>query len=107
MGQVVSQTNIYLIRGNAGWLQVDAGWNAPETFEVYKKGIREIGINPEDILEIIITHAHLDHFGLAGKLKRLSGAQLALHERERYFIEPGDKTFEHVAREMKESPKDR
>ena len=102
MGQVVSQTNIYLIRGNAGWLQVDAGWNAPETFEAYKKGIREIGINLEDISDIIITHAHLDHFGLAGRLKGLSGAKLALHEREKYFIEPGDKTFEHVAHEMKE-----
>jgi glyoxylase-like metal-dependent hydrolase (beta-lactamase superfamily II) len=102
MGQVVSQTNIYLIRGNAGWLQVDAGWNAPETFEAYKEGIREIGINLEDISEIIITHAHLDHFGLAGKIKGLSGAQLALHEKERYFIEPGDKTFEQIAREMKE-----
>jgi glyoxylase-like metal-dependent hydrolase (beta-lactamase superfamily II) len=102
MGQVVGQINIYLIRGNDGWLQVDAGWNAPETFEAYKEGMREIGINLEDISEIVITHAHLDHFGLAGRLKGLSGAKLALHEQERYFIAPGDKTFEQVAREMKE-----
>lgn len=75
---------------------------AQETLEAYKEGIKAIGINFEDISEIVITHVHLDHFGLAGKLKELSGAKLALHESERYFIELGRKNFEQVAHEMKE-----
>ena len=88
LGEAVSETNVYLIRGSRGWLLVDSGWNDSKTLEIFEKGLKEIGINFKDISQIVITHSHLDHFGLAGKLKELSGARLFLHQRERRFIEP-------------------
>ncbi len=102
IGQAVAEVNVYLVRGDDGWLQIDAGWNDPQTLEVYEKGIGEIGIDPKDISHIIVTHVHLDHFGLAGKLKEISGATLALHENDRYFLEPGGRVASDVIREMRE-----
>ena len=102
IGQAVAEINVYLVRGDDGWLQIDAGWNDPQILEVYKKGIGEIGIDPRDISHIIVTHVHLDHFGLAGKLKEISGATLALHEKDRYFLEPGGRVASDVIREMRE-----
>lgn len=89
IGESLSQTNVYLIAGKTGWLLVDAGWNAPGNLEIFESGLREAGIGIRDISRIIVTHSHLDHFGMAGKIKELSGAQLFLHRQEKRFIEPG------------------
>jgi len=101
LGETLAQTNVYLIRGSMGWLLVDSGWNDSKTIEVFEKGLREIGINFKDISQIVITHSHLDHFGLAGMLKELSGAKLSLHQRERRFIEPRGMEAANILKVMK------
>jgi glyoxylase-like metal-dependent hydrolase (beta-lactamase superfamily II) len=78
--------NVYLIEGRNGWMLVDTGWNTKEALAVLEKQLREIGIGFEDIIQIIITHFHPDHYGLAGKLKQLSQATIALHQVERDFV---------------------
>ncbi|MFO8100921.1 MAG: MBL fold metallo-hydrolase [Dehalococcoidia bacterium] len=102
IGQAVGEVNIYLINGDNGWLQIDAGWNDPQTLEAYMKGLGEIGIYPENVSYIVVTHVHLDHFGLAGKLKEISGANLFLHQADRYFLDPGGKDSSEVVREVRE-----
>ena len=81
--------NAYLVEGDRdnGHLLIDTGWDTKEAFDSLKNQLAEIGINPEDICQIIVTHVHPDHYGLAGKLKRLFNAQLALHNLEKNFIE--------------------
>ena len=41
-----------------------------------------------DIKQILVTHVHPDHYGMAGRIKKLSGASLAMHHIEKDFIEP-------------------
>ena len=81
--------NAYLVEGDRdnGHLLIDTGWNTEEAFDALKKQLAEIGINPEDISQIVVTHVHPDHYGLAGKLKHLFYAKLALHNLEKDFIE--------------------
>ncbi len=79
--------NIYLIKGRDGCLLVDTGWNTAEAFDCLKKGLTQAGVSFKDILKIVVTHIHPDHYGLIGKLKGLSGARLALHHLERDLIE--------------------
>jgi len=87
LGEMVGETNVYLVRGNDGWLLVDAGWDDPANIAIIQQGLVQAGIGFGDISQIVTTHFHLDHFGLAGKLRRLSGARLALHREEEPFIE--------------------
>jgi len=82
----LADVNAYLIEGEKGWLLVDTGWNTRQTFAALEKQLTEIGVGFEDISHIIITHFHPDHYGLAGKLKELSKAKIALHQVERDFI---------------------
>jgi glyoxylase-like metal-dependent hydrolase (beta-lactamase superfamily II) len=77
--------NSYLVQGNNGLL-IDTGWNTEETFDSLKKQLADIGINLEDISQIVVTHAHPDHYGLADRLKRRCSAQVYLHEEERNII---------------------
>jgi len=74
--------NAYLIQGNNKWLLIDTGWDTKEVLVSLKKQLDEIGISVKDIAQIALTHSHTDHAGLAGRLKRLSHAQIYLHKLE-------------------------
>jgi glyoxylase-like metal-dependent hydrolase (beta-lactamase superfamily II) len=78
--------NVYLVRGNKGNLLVDAGWNTDSSFTALEAGLAETGLNIKEITQILVTHIHPDHFGMAGRLKKLSGASLAMHHVEIGFI---------------------
>jgi len=80
--------NIYLVQGNNGYLLIDTGWNTEESFNSLKGQLAEIGIGCEDISQIVITHIHPDHYGLAGRLKQLSQAKIFIHHLEENLIEP-------------------
>lgn len=79
--------NVYLIQGEDGWMLVDTGWNTKEALAALEKQLGEIGTSFQDIRQIIVTHFHADHYGLAGRLKQLSKAPLALHQVEKAFID--------------------
>lgn len=72
----------YLITGTNGHTIVDTGWNCDEAFDDLKQGLRDLHVNFLDIKTIVLTHLHPDHFGLAGRIKERSGAEVVIHERE-------------------------
>jgi len=84
----LEHVNAYLIHGDNGYLLVDAGWNTDEAFAYLQKQLAEIRAGIKDISQIVVTHVHPDHYGMAGRIKRLSGATMAMHEIEKGFIEP-------------------
>lgn len=96
----LNTVNIYLVRGDDGYLLVDAGWNVKESFDSLQKQMAEIGVGLEEIARIVITHVHPDHYGMAGRLKRISQAKLALHELERDLIERRYVNLEHLLQQM-------
>ena len=87
-GSSLAYINVYLIRGNQGYLLVDSGWNTEESFNALKKDLAEIGADFKDISQIVVTHVHPDHYGMAGRIKKLSGATIAMHHIEKEFIGP-------------------
>jgi len=83
-----SHINAYLIRGDKGYLLVDSGWNTNASFGTMHNTLLKKGLGFEDISQILITHIHPDHYGMAGRIKKLSGATIAMHPIEKDFIEP-------------------
>jgi glyoxylase-like metal-dependent hydrolase (beta-lactamase superfamily II) len=80
--------NCYLVEGKDGWLMVDTGWYTPETLGYLQTGLSDMGLTFSDISTIIITHVHADHFGLAGRIKKISPkTQLLTHQLEADLIE--------------------
>jgi glyoxylase-like metal-dependent hydrolase (beta-lactamase superfamily II) len=80
--------NVYLIEGDNGWLLVDTGWNTDKSFSTLHNYLIKIGAGFEDIRQIVVTHVHPDHYGMAGRLKKLTGATIAMHHIEKDFIGP-------------------
>jgi len=53
--------------------------------------IRKMGIDPEDIQRIIMTHTHFDHIGALSEIqKKIPKAELWIHRLEGDFLEQGD-----------------
>lgn len=46
-----------------------------------------IGRAPAELTDIVLTHAHRSHLGGVATLKRLSGARVLCHDRERAIVE--------------------
>lgn len=82
--------NCFLVRDKSSIL-VDSG--TPGKHDKILKQVKKLGLNPEDIELIIITHGHGDHFGSAQKIKELTGAKLAVHKEDAHLVKEGKKVF--------------
>lgn len=93
-------SNAYVIQGDNGYLLVDSGWKTDESFTALKEGMAEIGADLKDISQILVTHIHPDHYGLAGRIKKISGASLAMHYIEKDYIDSRYVTMEMLLTQM-------
>ena len=50
---------IYLARTDSGVIAVDLGWLGAEG--ALKRGLRELGATPDDVVAVFLTHSHRDH----------------------------------------------
>jgi len=65
----------YLVVSDSGLVLVDAG--LPRYARKVLRRMRALG--RDDLRLVFITHAHLDHYGSAAALRRLTGAPIAIH----------------------------
>jgi glyoxylase-like metal-dependent hydrolase (beta-lactamase superfamily II) len=67
---------------------IDAGVNTPAAREAFRRALVAEGLEPNDVRRIIVTHAHLDHFGGAVWLQSESACQVHLHEADVEIADP-------------------
>jgi glyoxylase-like metal-dependent hydrolase (beta-lactamase superfamily II) len=68
--------NGYLVKGTEGWAIVDTGMPTPLHLQVWQAALSALSVQPDQLREIYITHSHIDHFGLADQLQRMTGAPI-------------------------------
>ncbi len=76
---MVGRVNAYLIEDSPLTL-VDSGPNSAKALDELEQALAARGHAVEDIELLVITHQHMDHFGLASILARRSGAEVAALE---------------------------
>jgi len=72
----VGRVNAYLIEDSPLTL-LDSGPNSAKAIDELEQALAARGHRVEDIELLVITHQHMDHFGLAAILARRSGAEVA------------------------------
>ncbi len=67
-------SNVYLVEWDEGQVLVDAGmrWDAGAI-------LRHPSLATDRLLMILLTHAHIDHFGAAAGIRRAAGTPVAIH----------------------------
>jgi glyoxylase-like metal-dependent hydrolase (beta-lactamase superfamily II) len=81
----VGRVNAYLIEDSPLTL-VDSGPNSAKALDELEQALAARGHAVEDIGLLVITHQHMDHFGLASILARRSGAEVAALDRLAPFL---------------------
>jgi glyoxylase-like metal-dependent hydrolase (beta-lactamase superfamily II) len=61
---------------------IDCGVDTSDSMERIEAGIRQAGGSLQAVRRVIVTHAHTDHVGLAGRLADTCGAEVFIHRRD-------------------------
>jgi glyoxylase-like metal-dependent hydrolase (beta-lactamase superfamily II) len=78
--------NSYVLRDGDGWTIIDTGINYLAGRAAWQAALVKLEIAPKTIQRIILTHAHPDHYGMAGWLAEQSGATVQLAPLEQEFV---------------------
>jgi glyoxylase-like metal-dependent hydrolase (beta-lactamase superfamily II) len=73
------ELNLYVIAGDPLTL-VDTGIGTPEALAALEAGLAAHGMKIADVRQVILTHKHADHIGLACDIRERSGATVYVHE---------------------------
>jgi glyoxylase-like metal-dependent hydrolase (beta-lactamase superfamily II) len=79
----VESVNCYVIPDGDRVTIVDCGvWQPARPdggLAELEAGLERAGYALRDVSQIVVTHAHIDHYGLAGRLMEITGAVLTMH----------------------------
>jgi len=70
---------VYLLEQPSGVTMIDAGWDTEDAWAALNAGLGKAGYEIGDVKSVLVTHIHPDHYGLAGRVREVSGAWVALH----------------------------
>lgn len=86
---------LYRIRGLLGWchlledgaasVMIDTGLGGEPFF--IRRLVRKLGLQPNSIKTILLTHGHLDHAGNLAWLKAWTGAKVLAHQAEQAHVD--------------------
>ncbi|MFQ5999819.1 MAG: MBL fold metallo-hydrolase [Candidatus Bathyarchaeia archaeon] len=79
---------VYLVDCKSELALIDAGVSS----DISKicRNIKAVGLNPEDISTLFITHSHLDHVGGASSFREKYGCKTVAHELDSDALERAD-----------------
>jgi glyoxylase-like metal-dependent hydrolase (beta-lactamase superfamily II) len=80
----LDRVNCYLLADPRGATLVDCGMFLPDEpdqgWPHLVAALATAGLGPGDITRLIVTHVHIDHYGMAGRLKEENGCEVVFHE---------------------------
>lgn len=93
----VGRVNCYVFTGNSLTL-LDPGPATEDAYEELSAGLEDLGFTIADVDQILISHPHMDHFGLANRVVEESGSVAVAHsDATEPLVDPVD----HFEREQK------
>ena len=79
----IESVNMYILADGDKVTVVDCGVWRPDLpdggLASMEAGLESAGYALQDVSRVIVTHAHIDHYGLAGRVMELTGADLSMH----------------------------
>lgn len=82
---------VYALALDDGVAIVDAGWDCEEAWRGLEIGLATAGYEIADVRTVLVTHLHPDHFGLVGRVRARSGAQVAMHPADARLVRYQDR----------------
>lgn len=87
----LERVNAYLLAGSDGCTLVDCGMYLPDSptegWGDLVAALDAAGTKPDDVGRLVITHTHIDHYGLAARVVAETGCELWMHEASEHDLE--------------------
>ena len=71
---------VYVVLKDDFRILIDSGSGTDSSHKDLLNGLEQVGLQPSDLTHILLTHAHIDHYGGLSKLKPLADAKIGCHE---------------------------
>lgn len=78
--------NCYVIKDDPVTL-IDSGLKMPEALEALREGLRQVDLRFGDIERMLVTHSHLDHYGLMATVAAEGAPRVFAHPLEVHDLE--------------------
>jgi glyoxylase-like metal-dependent hydrolase (beta-lactamase superfamily II) len=86
----LGHVNCYLLADDRGVAVVDPGLPGPQSWRALVDRLKQAGYKPKHVHTVIVTHSHPDHFGGAGRLRDVHGAEVVSHRSFRTWFDPAE-----------------
>ncbi|HEY5890250.1 MAG TPA: MBL fold metallo-hydrolase [Acidimicrobiia bacterium] len=90
--------NCYLVESGDGLLMLDCGSDWDEGRAAISSGFDSLGLDEGAVHTLVVSHLHLDHVGMAGRIVDELGCDFAMHERAEKLVDSYNDTPGYVAR---------
>lgn len=84
----LNPVNVYFISGDIPTL-IDTGMDTDIAREKLVGGLKGLGYDLVDIKRIVLTHGHIDHFGLLGRICEHASPEILVHPGDEFRISAG------------------
>lgn len=71
---------VYLVQKDGFRVLIDCGSGTEASHTNLLNGLQQVGLQPQDLTHVLLTHAHIDHYGGLSQLKPLMQAKIGVHE---------------------------
>lgn len=96
----VPHCNAWAIAHGSGLVLVDCGMHQPGSMAQLETAMAQVGLHVEQVRALVITHAHLDHWGQSATVIDHSGCELWMHPNHRHAIAAATDKEADIARRM-------
>ncbi len=86
----LGHVNCYFLEDDRGVAIVDPGLPGPQSWRALVDRLKQAGYKPRNVHTVIVTHAHPDHFGGAGRMRDAYGAEVISHRSFRTWFDPAE-----------------
>lgn len=86
-GDGLRAVNVYAVEDGDRLTLIDAGWAIDEAFDRLEGALASLGFGFDQVVRMLITHMHRDHYTLAVRIRRLFGARVLVGIGERESLE--------------------
>jgi glyoxylase-like metal-dependent hydrolase (beta-lactamase superfamily II) len=96
----VPHCNAWAIAAGSGVVLVDTGMHEPGSMAHLERALAQVNLRVEHVRLVVITHAHVDHWGQAAPIRERAGCEVWMHPRHEHATQPAHDPSLALARRL-------
>jgi glyoxylase-like metal-dependent hydrolase (beta-lactamase superfamily II) len=96
----IPHCNAWAVASGSGVVLFDTGMHQPGSMAQLERAMHMVNLRIEHVRQIVITHAHIDHWGQAAPIRERAGCELWMHPNHKHATASADDPEAAIARRI-------